>query len=390
METYNKTQVMKLKTRLLQEGIKLDEKTQQKLRGVIFNDYVTCSGLMLKLFGNKKNVKDLKSQYLNNREYVTAGINQKSKYSFSIVNGKFLIKYNNKTVCSDVGVSKPSKNQTECSYVAIHGDRIRISLVGGCVGDCKFCGLNKLAYITPSFEDIKRNVNEIIKQKGNVTRLFFTGGNPRESDFENILKTLEKTIAYYKKQGIQNFDYMFAPRGTKSYINNSPKEEYEKLLNKIKQIGVTTVAVDMEIYDKKLLAKYAPFKSKIGRENYLLCLKTAVKIFGEGNVRSNIIVGLEPKNSSLKAVESLAKIKVQPCLSPYEPYYALPEIQKPSWKELYDVFVASNKICKQYGVVLAPSLFATDTHNSIASAKNIPITQTEKSMFYSTLEDLKN
>lgn len=380
--------IMKLKMHLMQEGIKVSTPTLKKLQGIIFDDYVTCSGLMFKLLGNNKQNKSAK--YLQTREYVTANINSKSTYSFHIKkDGSFLIKQGAKIVCDDVGLCKPAKNQTESSCVAIHGDRIRISLIKGCVGDCKFCGLNQFPYSATTFDEIVKYVNQIIAQKGQVTRLFFTGGNPRESDFNKVLLVLEKVINYYKKKGIQNFDYMFSPRGTCHYINQNSKEEYEKLLNKLKQIGVTTVAIDMEIYDKKLLARYAPFKSKIGRENYLLCLKTAVKIFGEGNVRSNIIIGLEPKISSLKAVESLAKIKAQPCLSPYEPFKGLPEVQKPTWKDLYDVFVQSNKICKKYGVKLAPSLFATDTHNSVASASPIPITKIEQNMFCSTLDELK-
>ena len=389
MENYNKTSVMKLKLHLLQEGVKLNTRTINKLKNVIFNDYVTCSGLLLKLFGNNQKTKDLSSKYLNNREYVTAPINSKSRYSFVVQNNNFIIKYNNKIVCKDVGLCKPNNQQTECSYVAIHGDRIRISLVCGCVGDCKFCGLNKFPYSTPSTQSIKQKVDDIINKKGQVTRLFFTGGNPRESDFCNILKTIKELVQYYKQKGITNFDYMFSPRGTKSYFNGTNQQkEYLLLLTQLKQIGITTVAIDMEIYDKKLLSKYAPFKSKIGRENYLSILSQAVDVFGEGNVRSNIIIGLEPIKSSLKAVEQLAKIHVQPCLSAYEPYEGLPEVKKPSWKDLYEVYQKSLLICKKYNVRLAPSIFATDTHNSIASAKDIRITPIEKAMFYSNLKDL--
>lgn len=45
----------------------------------------------------------------------------------------------------------------------------------------------------------------------------------------------------------------------------------------------------------------------------------AVKIFGQGNVRSCIIIGLEDIDDSLKAVEELSRIGCMPVLSPYIP-----------------------------------------------------------------------
>ena len=158
---------------------------------------------------------------------------------------------------------------------------------------------------------------------------------------------------------------------------------------KIKKIGVTTVAIDLEMFNNKLLRSYAPFKNKIGKQNYLKILDLAVKVFGEGNVRSNIIVGIEPLEDSVKAIKALTNIKVQPCLSPYEPYKFLPEIKKPKWNDLNLVFQQAERICENKKVKIAPSIYATDTHNSVASAQNIKITLSELQSFYSNVTEIK-
>ena len=122
--------------------------------------------------------------------------------------------------------------------------------------------------------------------------------------------------------------------------------------------------------------------------NYLYVLGKAVKIFGGENVRSNIIVGLEPYEDTIKAVKCLIDTKVQPCLSPYEPYKQLPEIRKPTWQMLYKVYKATEDLCVRSRIKIAPSIYAADTHNSVASAINIPLIQTEYDAFYNNVYSL--
>lgn len=392
---FEKNEIFKLKLQLMQEGIKIEKEALKLLDGALYDDYVTCSGIMLKIGGNHSKIKieNLEDLYLNNREYVTTNINENSKFIFSIDSeGKFFIKdRQGKIITDDIGISRPMLGQSEDSCVAIHGDRIRVSLITGCSGDCKFCGLNKLKYIKNGFNEIKLEIDKILRLKGNITRLFITGGNPKESDLKSTLVVVKKIIDEYKPKGILKYDFMFAPRGIDKYFyENGQREEYVLFLNKIKKIGVTSVAIDMEMYNKKLLFRYAPFKHKIGRDNYLFMLSEAVKVFGRGNVRSNIMVGIETYKDTIDAVESLAKIGAEPCLSPYEPYSQLPEIKKPSWEFLFKVYLKSIEICNKYKVNLAPSIYATDTHNSVASAKNIKLTQTEYNSFYSDIKSIKN
>lgn len=388
--SFNRNDVMKLKLQLMQNGIKIDEKTKTELAGALYADYVTCNGTMLKIGGNHSYIQsqNLNDSYLNNREYVTVSTNDKSKYELAIsTEGQFLLKTNTgKLISDDIGLSRPMIGQVETSEVSVHGDRIRVSLITGCSGDCKFCGLNKLPYVVNTFETLKEQIDKVLSIRKGITRLFITGGNPKEVDIPIVMKNLEKLIKEYSARGIKYYDYMFAPRGlTKYFYTGSYHEEYEKYLKKLKKIGVTSVAVDIEMGNKKLLAEYAPFKSLIGTENYLDTIQQSVKIFGGDNVRSNIIVGIEPLKNTIGIIEKVAQLGAQPCISPYEPYKDLPKIKKPNWKFLYKAFVSAKKLCEKYHVRIAPSKHATDTHNSIASTRYICLTQTEKDAFYSNI-----
>jgi len=48
-------------------------------------------------------------------------------------------------------------------------------------------------------------------------------------------------------------------------------------------------------------------KWKASRERYLDFIQEAVLIFGEGNVRSLLMVGIEPLEDTLRGIEALAK-----------------------------------------------------------------------------------
>ena len=383
-----------LKLKLMQAGVSISPILMQRLKNFLYNDYVTCSGIMLKLGANHYDSKNinLKAQYMFEREYITAHITPSSDYIFDInKSGNFVITNKKGEIqIDDVGISRPMLNQNEDSPVAVHGDRIRVSLVTGCSGDCKFCGLNKLKYRVNSFQTLKKEIDHMLLFKKDVKRLFLTGGNPIEQDLPKITNIISKLVNEYSGKGIKNFDFMFAPRGVDKYFyTNNIEKHYEKFLLKLKQIGITTIAIDLEMYNKELLLKYAPFKSKIGVDNYMKALRIGVKVFGEGNVRSNIIVGLEPISDSIKAVDELTEIKVQPCLSPYEPYKFLPEIKKPSFSLLYNVFNEAEKICESKNVKMAPSIYASDTHNSVASAQSISPTMSELNSFFCNINAIE-
>ena len=152
---------------------------------------------------------------------------------------------------------------------------------------------------------------------------------------------------------------MTTPRGFDSYTDRS---QFKPYIEHLKKIGVSGLSVNVELYNNEICAKYCPEKYKLGRDNYFYFLKIASEIFGSQNVRSGLIVGLESKKDTLKAVEEICKCGCMPMLSPYIPYNNIGNY--PSASFLNDVYKKSKKIVDKYNLNLAP-LCTKCQHNTI-------------------------
>jgi hypothetical protein len=66
--------------------------------------------------------------------------------------------------------------------------------------------------------------------------------------------------------------------------------------------------MNIEIWDKNIFKTVCPGKDKEcgGWDHWVKALEYAVKVFGFGKVSSNIVSGIEPKESILQGVEYLA------------------------------------------------------------------------------------
>ncbi len=70
--------------------------------------------------------------------------------------------------------------------------------------------------------------------------------------------------------------------------------------------GIKAIGFSMEIWDEKLYAAICPGKSKaVSHEGFIRSIRTAAKIFGDGNVYGVFVMGLEPKKTFLEGVKEL-------------------------------------------------------------------------------------
>jgi hypothetical protein len=85
-----------------------------------------------------------------------------------------------------------------------------------------------------------------------------------------------------------------------------------KVIDKYKEAGFRTIAMNIEVWNENLFKVICPGKVSHcgGYEHWIEALKYAVNVFGRGKVRSGIVAGLEPKQSTLDGVEYLASIGV--------------------------------------------------------------------------------
>jgi hypothetical protein len=77
------------------------------------------------------------------------------------------------------------------------------------------------------------------------------------------------------------------------------------IIDEYKGAGVTSIAFNLEVFDKELFEKICPGKHKFyGYDNWLKALNRAKDVFGEYNAFCGLLWGLEPTESTIKGNES--------------------------------------------------------------------------------------
>lgn len=346
------------KLELLYYGISITKECYNSLKkgknGKINNDdYITTKGLMIAL---------------DNSIYVNANLNPNSPYSIDYDNEVHILKHKEDKICH-VKITQPPDFALEeqslpngrliSELVNIHGDRIRIQPIQGCANKCKFCDINKYSYYLNSIEDLDNSVQYALKNVG-FKHALISGGTPKE-DNENYSYLNEVYKYFGEKYGKEYpIDIMLVPRGLTIEENN--EEGYLKLLKQLKEWKISGIYANLELYNDFYRKKYIPQKDLVGKEKYFKFIKLAIEVFGKENVKSCIIIGLEPIEDSVKAVEELSKIGCITILSPYIPNdnettFPKPEVMK-------EVLLKSRQIVDKHGLELGPKCNSC-RHNTI-------------------------
>ena len=336
----------KLKLQLLYHGIKINKECRDRmftLNGEIitFNDCVTTSGLILNL---------------GNDIYATCRINEDSPYIVGIEGEKYTI-HSNFVNINNVYVLQPSRyildkmtnNDGELlsNFVNVHGDRARIQPIGGCANDCVFCDIHEIKYVCKSVDKLDEAL-KIAMNYSDIKHALISGGSPRnnQDDFDYLTNVYK----YFGTQYNLPIDIMLVPRGFKVGKNN--KSDYIEYLKLLKSFNIAGLSINLEFYNNLIREKYIPFKNRVSKEQYYLFIEEAVNIFGVGNVRSCLIIGLESKDDTLNAVEDLSKRGCMPVLSPLVPYNV--QYDRPTPEYMEEILEMSEEIVKKYEMELGP------------------------------------
>jgi hypothetical protein len=80
------------------------------------------------------------------------------------------------------------------------------------------------------------------------------------------------------------------------------------IIEKYKEVGYRTLAINIEVWNEHFFRAYCPGKDLEcgGQKHWIKALEHAVGVFGFGRVRSNMVGGLESKQSTLEGIEYLS------------------------------------------------------------------------------------
>ncbi|HEX9046787.1 MAG TPA: radical SAM protein [Verrucomicrobiae bacterium] len=165
--------------------------------------------------------------------------------------------------------------------------------------DCLFCNVNATKDTYGEHEGIKwkspRQAAEAVKaayDEGIADHVTITGGIISERREIEYYQDVAEAIQ--QRTGLTDFNgtaVIAAPLD----LNN---------INRLKEAGYRTVALNIEVWDKNVYKVMCPGKARNsgGWDHWLKAIEYAVGVFGFGRVRSNIVAGLEPKPSTLAGV----------------------------------------------------------------------------------------
>lgn len=170
--------------------------------------------------------------------------------------------------------------------------------------DCLFCNANATKNTYADIENIKwknpKQIAETVKAAYELDgglHVNITGGFiPERREVDYYIDVAE---AIQEELGQKDFN------GTA--VIGAPEDL--SVIDKYKEAGYRTLAIQIEIWDKNIFKTICPGKEKEcgGWQHWVDALEYAVKVFGFGKVRTGFVAGIEPKEKTLEGVEYLAK-----------------------------------------------------------------------------------
>jgi hypothetical protein len=125
------------------------------------------------------------------------------------------------------------------------------------------------------------------------------------------------------------------------------------VIDKYKDAGFRTIAFNTEVWGKEWFDVINPVKvsSCGGFDNWVKAIEYAIKVFGKGKVRSNFVVGLQPKDRLFEGIEYLASIGVVTVPSPFfpSPVSPLAGFRSPTLEWQWDAQLKVTSILQKYG-----------------------------------------
>ena len=356
-----------LKIRLMQQGAVFTRDARNNMHKgrfghIVFEDYATTGGIVV---------------VLDDEIYANVSVRfENTPFYIDFMDAKFILKMDGTILPVSVKImSAPEyalnnfrlddNNIPIRDLVMTHADRLRISPIHGCSYGCQFCTCNIQKYFPIPIETLDQAVEVALKDLYNSPRhILISGGTPKAE--ESTYEYLNNVYEYFpRKYPDYEFDVMLSPRG--KHAGDADEKEYEDFLKYLRyDCGIATLSVNLELYNEEKRREHIPDKYKIGKEKYCKFIQKAVAVFGEGKVRSSLIVGLEGKKDTLKGVRELCSWGCIPVLSAFVPGSgtSMERYPRPEVDFLVEIVNEAESIARENKMVLGP-LCKPCTHNSL-------------------------
>jgi hypothetical protein len=181
--------------------------------------------------------------------------------------------------------------------------------------DCLFCNINATKATFGEAQGVKWKYPE---QIGETVAAAYAEGN-RHVTISGGFIPERREVDYYLDvaDSIQQHTGLDDFNGTACI--GAPRDL--SVIEKYKEAGFRTLAINIEVWNEHFFRAYCPGKEQEcgGREHWIKALEYAAQVFGRGRVRSNMVGGLESKESTLEGIEYLTSkgiLAISPAWNP--------------------------------------------------------------------------
>jgi hypothetical protein len=248
--------------------------------------------------------------------------------------------------------------------VMSHADRLRVSPIVGCAYDCTFCDLATVPYRRRPTETLLEAIDLALAHDVlPVRHLLISGGTPgpRDTHQEYFTEVCEDIARHVGTRP--------APPGFDRFevdLMMSPRPDGPAFVDRVVDAGITGFSINLEVYAEDAAMRHIPRKHQQARRHLEATVSRAVERVGVGAVRSLIVVGLEPLETTLDGIRWLTSLGCEPVLSPFRPApdTALADAPPVDGRTLEQVLDGARTIVEEAGVDLGPGCVPCQ-HNTL-------------------------
>lgn len=353
---YNQN-VLALKIALLNQGVRISECASQNMK----NTGMIRQGVFQSVDLKFNNGMIINAPYLTD-------FSEMSPFEIDFEGKNYILKYYDKYLetihfdTMDINKNKIASNGTKYGNVTfLATDRLRVHHQFRCNfkmlnQGCKFCNV-KPKEGNYDLSDVFEIIDFYLK---NVEfRHFLIGGGSGKAEIEQ--NNIMKIASYIRKNTDKPIYAMCLPPKNVNVL-----EEYKKK-------GINEISFNIEIFNREIAKTTMPGKGQIPLIQYENALNKAVELWGRsGNVRSMLVLGMEPIEDFLNGVEWLSSKGIVPIISIFRPVtnIAMREVLPHSNIELYDLFKKILTITSKYNLLPGPSCVPCQ-NNTLSLPNNI-------------------
>ena len=203
---------------------------------------------------------------------------------------------------------------------------------------CAFCAMKIDQKARWRSVDTIIEVAKVALEENPAAEISFGGGTRLTEDKSARHKA--EAIAAFKKEVPMRVCVEMAAPDTDAWID------------RLKDAGLDSILLNLELWGEDARRAIMPGKSAITRERYLEALAYAVKVLGENQASSQIIVGLEPLADTLTAVRAVADAGAIPMPVVFRPLpgTALADHPPPPVDDVIAAFEGAHRALKDAGL----------------------------------------